>query len=47
MTLKTRKSLFTSAIASLMFAAYVQAAEPKNGGDIIVTYQNDVATPVS
>ena len=44
MTLKTRKSLFTSTIASLMFAASVQAAEPKSGGDIIVTYQNDVAT---
>lgn len=44
MTFQSRKHLLTSAITSLLLATSAHAAEPKNGGDIIVTYQNDVAT---
>ena len=38
------RSLLATAIASLLTPANALAAEPKPGGDIIVTYQNDVAT---
>ncbi|MBB5322629.1 ABC transporter substrate-binding protein [Marinobacter oulmenensis] len=43
MLLKTRKRLLASAITSMLIATGV-SAEPNKGGDIIVTYQNDVAT---
>jgi peptide/nickel transport system substrate-binding protein len=38
------RSLLATAIASLLTPANALATEPKPGGDIIVTYQNDVAT---
>lgn len=44
MIFKTHKQLLTSAITSLLLATSANAADPKYGGDIIVTYQNDVAT---
>ena len=42
-TMLTR-SLLATAIASLLIPVNALAADPKPGGDIIITYQNDVAT---
>lgn len=42
-TMLTR-NLLATAIASFILPAATLAAEPRPGGDIIVTYQNDVAT---
>ncbi|BES72135.1 ABC transporter substrate-binding protein [Marinobacter nanhaiticus D15-8W] len=44
MKARINRPVLASAIASILIAGPVSAAEPKQGGDIIVTYQNDVAT---
>lgn len=44
MKTKLTRNLLATAIASMILPLTCLAAEPKPGGDIIVTYQNDVAT---
>ena len=39
-----KRKAISLAIAATLFAGPLLAAEPKAGGDIVVTYQNDVAT---
>ena len=39
-----KKALLTLAVATACFSYGAQADETKTGGDIVVTYQNDVAT---
>lgn len=44
MTVNTRKSLLAMAISAIVVSPVTYAEMPKSGGDITVTYQNDVAT---
>lgn len=44
MNVNTRKSLLAIAVSTLIAAPAAYAEAPKHGGDVVVTYQNDVAT---